>query len=99
MQGVKKAIAGATTAPRFPPRSERPTPVTLPFMPSAASPADTMFQRLLCCVCGQDTADSDDYVLLGISAPGIATEQWLGAHARHLNSVLAQGFSVEVHEM
>jgi hypothetical protein len=53
----------------------------------------------LCCICGQSTADADDYVLLGISAPGIPTEQWLGAHAEHLNSVLARGFSVEVHKM
>jgi hypothetical protein len=30
---------------------------------------------------------------------GIPTEQWLGAHAEHLNSVLARGFSVEVHTM
>lgn len=71
----------------------------LPLMPSATSPADTMFQRLLCCICGQSTDDADDYVLLGISAPGIPTEQWLGAHAEHLNSVLARGFSVEVHKM
>ncbi|MET7352940.1 hypothetical protein [Streptomyces mirabilis] len=67
-------------------------------MPSATSPANTMFQRLLC-ICGQSTADADDYVLLGISAPGVPTEQWLGAHAEHLNSVLARGFSVEVHKM
>ncbi|WP_150136037.1 hypothetical protein [Streptomyces hyaluromycini] len=64
-------------------------------MPSATSPADTMVQRLLCCICGQSTADADDYVLLGISAPGIPTEQWLAAHAEHLNSTLARGFSVD----
>lgn len=58
-----------------------------------------MFQRLLCCICGQSTAHADDYVLLGISAPGIPTEQWLGAHAEHFNGVLARGFSVEVHRM
>ncbi|MEY9873289.1 hypothetical protein ABH931_002771 [Streptacidiphilus sp. MAP12-33] len=68
-------------------------------MPNVASPADMMSERLLCCICGQSTADSDDYVLLGISAPGIPTEQWLGAHAEHLNGVLARGFSVEVHKM
>lgn len=72
---------------------------TLPLMPSATSPANTMLQRLSCCICGQSTEDADDYVLLGISAPGIPTEQWLGAHAEHLNSVLARGFSVEVHTM
>ncbi|MFE3166039.1 hypothetical protein [Streptomyces sp. NPDC059224] len=68
-------------------------------MPSATSPADTMFQRLLCCVCGRSTDDADDYVLLGISAPGTPTVQWLGAHAEHLNRALARGFSVDVHEM
>lgn len=80
-------------------RAERPALVTLPFMPNTVSPADTMFERLLCCICGQSTADSGDYVLLGISAPGVPTEQWLGAHAEHLNGVLARGFSVEVHKM
>ena len=73
--------------------------VTLPLMPNATSPANTMLHRLLCCICGQSTADADDYVLLGISAPGVPTEQWLGAHAEHLNSLLANGFSIEVHKM
>ncbi|MFI5648817.1 hypothetical protein [Kitasatospora sp. NPDC051705] len=68
-------------------------------MPDDANPSDTMFEHLLCCVCGQSTTGSDDYVLLGISAPGIPTEQWLGAHAEHLNAVLARGFSVELHRM
>lgn len=68
-------------------------------MPSDTSPADTMSQRISCCICGQSTADADDYVLLGISAPGIPAKQWLGAHAGHLDSVLAQGFSVELYKM
>ncbi|WP_157876901.1 hypothetical protein [Streptomyces graminilatus] len=68
-------------------------------MPNATSPADIMFQRLACCVCGRSTDDADDHVLLGISAPGNPAEQWLGAHAEHLNGVLARGFSVEVHKM
>ena len=68
-------------------------------MHSGTSPANTMPQRLSCCVCGQSTTDADDYLLLGISAPGIPTEQWLGAPAEHLNSVSARGFSVEVHRM
>jgi hypothetical protein len=68
-------------------------------MPNATSPANIMFERLLCCICGQSTAYADDYVLLGISTPGVRTEQWLAAHAEHLNSLLASGFSVEVHKM
>ncbi|MFE9428388.1 hypothetical protein ACFYNO_36175 [Kitasatospora sp. NPDC006697] len=68
-------------------------------MPNNASPAETMFERLLCCICGQDTADSEDYVLLGIISPSGPTQQWLGAHAEHLNGVLARGFLVEVHKM
>ncbi|MFE4968951.1 transposase [Streptomyces sp. NPDC056660] len=51
------------------PHAERPTVMTLPLMPSATSPADTMFQRLLCCVCGQSTADADDYVSSGSAPP------------------------------
>ncbi|WP_282206760.1 hypothetical protein [Kitasatospora fiedleri] len=68
-------------------------------MSNETSPAQTMIQRLLCCVCGQSTDDSGDYVLLGISSPIGPAEQWLGAHAEHLNGVLARGFSVEVHTM
>lgn len=68
-------------------------------MLNATSPANVMFQRLLCCICGQSTDGADDYVLLGVSTPGVPTEQWLGAHAEHLNSLLANGFSVEVHKM
>lgn len=56
-------------------------------------------ERLRCCICGEDTASADDYVLLEMTAaPGTAT-QWLGAHAGHLNAVLAEGFEVEVHLM
>ncbi|WP_126641051.1 hypothetical protein [Embleya hyalina] len=68
-------------------------------MPDIASPAEIMSERLLCCICGRSTSDSEDYVLLGISSPSGAAEQWLGAHAEHLNGVLARGFSVEVHMM
>ncbi|WP_439673421.1 hypothetical protein [Embleya sp. MST-111070] len=68
-------------------------------MPDNASPVQTMSERLLCCVCGRNTSDSEDYVLLGISSPRGPAEQWLGAHAEHLNGVLARGFSIEVHTM
>ncbi|WP_370216778.1 hypothetical protein [Kitasatospora sp. GAS1066B] len=56
-------------------------------------------QRLRCCICGQGTEDAQDYVLLEVSAESSAARQYLGAHAGHLNSVLAKGFSVEVHLM
>lgn len=56
-------------------------------------------ERLRCCICGDDTADADDYVQLTLTAEGTDAQQALGAHARHLNDVLAAGFSVEVHLM
>ncbi|AWT47266.1 hypothetical protein GCM10018783_02570 [Streptomyces griseosporeus] len=56
-------------------------------------------QRLRCCVCGGSTAGSEDYVLVELTSQSSDARQWLGAHADHLNSVLADGFSVEVHQM
>jgi hypothetical protein len=56
-------------------------------------------ERLRCCICGDGTDGSDDYVLLQVTAGGSDAVQWLGAHAKHLNGVLAQGFRVEVHLM
>ena len=56
-------------------------------------------QRLRCCVCGGSTDGSEDYVLVELTAQFSGARQWLGAHAEHLNSVLAEGFSVEVHQM
>ncbi|WUH90795.1 hypothetical protein OG900_12265 [Streptomyces sp. NBC_00433] len=56
-------------------------------------------ERLRCCICGDDTADADDYVQLTLSADGSGARQALGAHAEHLNQVLAPGYSVEVHLM
>lgn len=56
-------------------------------------------QRLRCCVCGGPTDGSEGYVLVELTAQSAGTRQWLGAHAEHLNSVLAEGFSVEVHKM
>ncbi|MFF0747184.1 hypothetical protein ACFYVL_43075 [Streptomyces sp. NPDC004111] len=56
-------------------------------------------ERLRCCVCGGSTNGSEDYVLVELTAPFSDARQWLGAHAEHLNSLLAEGFSVEVHQM
>ncbi|MDQ0578546.1 hypothetical protein [Streptomyces rishiriensis] len=56
-------------------------------------------ERLRCCVCGESTDESPDYVLVELTAPPAGTRQWLGAHAGHLNAVLAEGFNVEVHLM
>jgi hypothetical protein len=56
-------------------------------------------ERLRCCVCGDATDAADDYGLLQITAAPNDAVQWLGAHAAHLNGVLAPGFQVEVHLM
>ncbi|MDQ0578253.1 hypothetical protein [Streptomyces rishiriensis] len=56
-------------------------------------------QRLRCCVCDGSTDGAEDYVLVELTAKFSDARQWLGAHAEHLNSVLAEGFSVEVHDM
>lgn len=56
-------------------------------------------QRLRCCVCGGSSDGAEDYVLVELTAKFSDARQWLGAHAEHLNSVLAEGFSVEVHDM
>ncbi|MEU5196094.1 hypothetical protein [Streptomyces scabiei] len=56
-------------------------------------------ERLRCCVCGGSTDGAEDYVLVELTAKFSDARQWLGAHAEHLNSVLAKGFSVEVHDM
>jgi hypothetical protein len=56
-------------------------------------------ERLRCCVCGESTDGAEDYVLLQITAGASSAVQWLGAHAGHLNGVLAPSFRVEVHLM
>jgi hypothetical protein len=56
-------------------------------------------ERLRCCVCGDDTDGADDYVVLQVTAAQSGAVQFLGAHAAHINGVLAPGFSVEVHLM
>jgi hypothetical protein len=56
-------------------------------------------ERLRCCICGDATDTAEDYVLLQVTAAASDATQWLGAHAGHLNSVLAPGFKVEVHLM
>lgn len=53
-------------------------------------------ERLRCCVCGGSTDGAEGYVLVELTAQFSGARQWLGAHAEHLNSVLAEGFSVEV---
>ncbi|MGW4892307.1 hypothetical protein ACWEQL_08565 [Kitasatospora sp. NPDC004240] len=56
-------------------------------------------ERLRCCICGGPTTDAPDYVLIELTAAPSSARQWLGAHGAHLNGVLAQGFSAEVHLM
>jgi hypothetical protein len=53
-------------------------------------------QRLRCCICGEETAGAEDYVLLELTSGATPITQWLGAHAGHLDDELAAGFRVEV---
>ncbi|MGA5303729.1 hypothetical protein ACPCHT_27660 [Nucisporomicrobium flavum] len=54
-------------------------------------------QRIRCCICGDDTAGADDYVVIGVITEESSGEiQYLGAHAAHLEGVMARGFTVEV---
>jgi hypothetical protein len=54
--------------------------------------------RLRCCVCGGDTTGAEDYVQLTLSTEHTATRQAFGAHAGHLEDLLAPGFTVELPE-
>jgi hypothetical protein len=56
-------------------------------------------ERLRCCVCGTDTRDAADYVEIELRTESTAASQFFGAHAAHLNAVMADGFVVEVHNM
>jgi hypothetical protein len=54
-------------------------------------------QRIRCCICGDDTAGADDYVVIGvITEQSSGAIQYLGAHAAHLEAAMASGFTVEV---
>jgi hypothetical protein len=54
-------------------------------------------QRIRCCICGDDTAGTDDYVVIGVITEQRSGEiQYLGAHAGHLEGAMARGFTVEV---
>ena len=64
-----------------------------------ASDPPPITKRLRCCICGDDTTDASDYVQITLTAEPSKAQQILGAHAEHLNRVLAPGFSVEVHLM
>jgi hypothetical protein len=52
--------------------------------------------RLRCCICGDDTEGSEDYVVLALTAAPSDAVQYLGAHAAHLEGAMARGFTVEV---
>lgn len=54
-------------------------------------------KRLRCSICGLGTSDAIDYVELSLETDYTDGFQCLGAHAACLNSVLADGFAVEVH--
>ncbi|GLZ42886.1 hypothetical protein Acsp05_65100 [Actinokineospora sp. NBRC 105648] len=53
------------------------------------------YDRLRCCICGEDTADAADYVQIAVRrSPEGPEVQYFGAHPEHLQSVLAKGFDV-----
>ncbi|MGK5556335.1 hypothetical protein ACSNOI_32450 [Actinomadura kijaniata] len=52
-----------------------------------------------CCICGGDANGAGDYVLLTLTSAHSSASQMFGAHAEHLQSVLAPGFTVEIHLM
>lgn len=53
-------------------------------------------QRLRCFICGDGTAEAVDYMEVVISIENSNAEQFLGVHRRHLESVMADGFSIEI---
>jgi len=61
--------------------------------------AEDVSTKLRCCICGNDTADAVDYLLLKLTSLYSRGEQFLGAHAACLNAILAEGFRAEVHLM
>jgi hypothetical protein len=56
-------------------------------------------RRLLCCFCGETTADSLDYIEIEVIPASGRASQLFGAHAAHLNEAMASGFATEVHLM
>ncbi len=53
-------------------------------------------ERLQCCFCGEGTTDAADYVEIEVTSEASDARQFFGAHASHLNSAMAAGFTVEV---
>lgn len=53
-------------------------------------------ERLRCFICGDETTGAVDYVEVAISVEEGDAQQFFGAHANHLESVMADGFSIEV---
>jgi hypothetical protein len=44
-----------------------------------------------CCICGEDTSGSRRYIEIEIAAEEDDSRQIFGAHADHLDGVMAQG--------
>jgi hypothetical protein len=51
-------------------------------------------ERLRCRICGEPTAGAVDYALIELTALVAGPSQCLIADAEHLNSALADGFSM-----
>jgi hypothetical protein len=56
----------------------------------------TLNSRMMCCICGEETTCSADYVELQLTSDNVKGFQYLGAHGDHLSSVLADGFALEI---
>ncbi|SDJ32194.1 hypothetical protein SAMN05444157_2816 [Frankineae bacterium MT45] len=56
-------------------------------------------ERLRCFICGLDTQDAIDYVVVELTNEYSVARQFFGAHAACLNSVTADGFTVEIQLM
>jgi hypothetical protein len=53
-------------------------------------------KRMRCCICGDDTGEAEDYLLIRITPETGPTFQYFGVHASHLQEVLARGFNIEI---
>ncbi|GIG55882.1 hypothetical protein Lfu02_02540 [Longispora fulva] len=53
-------------------------------------------ERLRCCICGGGTEDSPRYIEIEVTVADGDDRQLFGAHADHFESVLAQGFRLEI---
>lgn len=61
--------------------------------------SETRLDRLRCFICGEDTSDAVDYLLVSLTSPFAEAQQYFGVHAACFNAGAAKGFRVELHLM